>query len=573
MDAHAHAAATAIAAATVDGHLHDRRAERDPRRARVLFGATVAAFLVYAAVFIYRTSFVVDGERYFSLFDDAMVSMRYARNLAGGYGLVWNPGAEPVEGYTNPLWVLFMTVLHWLPLPQSKVSLAVQTTAALLLAINLACVRRVALAVAGGSAVVAWGAVALTASYLPINFWSLQGMEVSLLVLLMTACAVLAIRCLDTGAFHRSLYVLLGMGTLVRPDMVVPLLAFASFLFLADSANRRRHAFWGALVLLLVVAAQTAFRIAYYGDVLPNTYYLKMTGVPLDVRITRGIYVLLQFVWNASPLLFLLAGAMALRRDRRIWLLLWLLAAQAAYSVYVGGDAWEYWGGSNRYISIAMPALFVLLSYALYLLVSAFAGALRGGNPAVRTLVPVRTSGLFAVSLAYAAVCLNSIHGVGALAEAALVRPVLHTGRGAGNQRDVSQALLLRRATTPDASIAVMRAGTIPYFSGRPAVDLLGKNDAHVARGPVAAAASVSFRDFRPGHMKFDFAHSIGELQPDVIVQLRRRTALAKPYLDGYRDLLVDGNCIWVRLGSPRILWNRLEAARGCPEEEPPIDD
>ena len=572
MDARRHAAATATSTATIDGSTRDGADERDLRLARVLFGATVAAFLVYAAVFIYRTSFVVDGERYFSLFDDAMVSMRYARNLAEGYGLVWNPGAEPVEGYTNPLWVLFMSVLHWLPLPQSKVSLAVQMTAALLLAVNLACVRRAALAVSGGSAAVAWGAVAITASYLPINFWSLQGMEVSVLVLLMTACVVLAMQCLDTGAFHRSLYVLLGMGTLVRPDMVVPLLAFASFLFLADPVNRRRHAFWGAVVLLLVVAAQTAFRMAYYGDVLPNTYYLKMTGVPLDVRITRGIYVLLQFVWNANPLLFLLAGALALRRDRRIWLLIWILVAQLAYSVYVGGDAWEYWGGSNRYISIAMPALFVLVSYALYLLASAFAGVVRSGHPAVRTLAPAWTSGLFAVSLVYAAVCLNSIHGVGALAEAALVRPVLHTGSGAGNQRDVSQALLLRRATAPDASIAVMRAGTIPYFSERPAVDLLGKNDTHVAHGPVAVAA-VSFRDFRPGHMKFDFAHSIGELQPDVIVQLRRRTALAQPYLDGYRDFLLDGNCIWVRLGSPRILWNRLAAVQGCPEEEPPIDD
>jgi hypothetical protein len=277
-------------------------------------------------------------------------------------------------------------------------------------------------------------------------------------------------------------------------------------------------------------------------------------------------------VWNANPLLFLLAGALALRRDRRIWLLIWILAAQLAYSVYVGGDAWEYWGGSNRYISIAMPALFVLVSYALYLLASAFAGVVRSGHPAVRTLAPAWTSGLFAVSLVYAAVCLNSIHGVGALAEAALVRPVLHTGSGAGNQRDVSQALLLRRATAPDASIAVMRAGTIPYFSERPAVDLLGKNDPHVAHGPVAVAA-VSFRDFRPGHMKFDFAHSIGELQPDVIVQLRRRTALAQPYLDGYRELLLDGNCIWVRLGSPRILWHRLAAVQGCPEEEPPTDD
>lgn len=31
-----------------------------------------------------------------------MISMRYAHNLAGGYGLVWNPD-ERVEGSSNPL--------------------------------------------------------------------------------------------------------------------------------------------------------------------------------------------------------------------------------------------------------------------------------------------------------------------------------------------------------------------------------------------------------------------------------------------------------------------------------------
>jgi hypothetical protein len=45
---------------------------------------------------IYRTSFVVEGERYFSLFDDAMISRRYASHLAGGHGLVWNPSDDGV---------------------------------------------------------------------------------------------------------------------------------------------------------------------------------------------------------------------------------------------------------------------------------------------------------------------------------------------------------------------------------------------------------------------------------------------------------------------------------------------
>jgi hypothetical protein len=528
-----------------------------PGADRLILVSAVGAFLLYAALFIYRTSFVVDGERYFSLFDDAMVSMRYAKNLAEGHGLVWNPG-ERVEGYTNPLWVVYMALIHLFPLPPSKTSLVVQITAAVCLAVNLYFVRRLALAVSNGSSMVALGALALTASYLPINNWSLQGMEVGALVLLVTVCASLAIAMTETGTFRPALYVLLGFGTLLRPDMVVPFAAFLSFLLIADPANRRNHLAWGALVLGIMVGAQTAFRFWYYGDILPNTYYLKMTGVPLAVRMGRGAYVLLQFVWNANPLLFLLVGAVALRRDSRIRLLFWLFTTQVAYSVWVGGDAWEYWGGSNRYISIVMPLFFVLLSCALYRGAEALLHVVGSGIPAA---IPARTRAVaFAAGLAYSVLVLNSLRGTESLAEALLIRPPLHAGEGGQNQQEVRESLLLRRATAPDARLAVFRAGTIPYFTGRYSIDMLGKTDAHVARAAAAAVTdSDAFLGFRPGHVKWDYAYSVGRQQPDVILHMySARADLAGRHLQGYDDAMLEGRCAYVRRASPRIVWDEL---------------
>jgi hypothetical protein len=43
--------------------------------------------------------------------DDAYITFRYARNLAGGLGLVYTPG-ESVLGTTAPLWALFLGALH-----------------------------------------------------------------------------------------------------------------------------------------------------------------------------------------------------------------------------------------------------------------------------------------------------------------------------------------------------------------------------------------------------------------------------------------------------------------------------
>ncbi len=59
----------------------------------------LVAYALYAAAFIWRTSVYVPqssynphGQRYFTLFDDMMISMRYAKHLAQGHGFVCNIG-------------------------------------------------------------------------------------------------------------------------------------------------------------------------------------------------------------------------------------------------------------------------------------------------------------------------------------------------------------------------------------------------------------------------------------------------------------------------------------------------
>ena len=61
-----------------------------------LFILLLLIIAVYMGVYIYQTSFISNGTRYFVLFDDAMISMRFAKNFAEGYGLVWNPGETPI---------------------------------------------------------------------------------------------------------------------------------------------------------------------------------------------------------------------------------------------------------------------------------------------------------------------------------------------------------------------------------------------------------------------------------------------------------------------------------------------
>lgn len=336
-----------------------------------IFRTIVILYLAYAGLFIWRSSFVVDGTRHFTLFDDAMISMRYAENLArplpgNESELAFNPGGERVEGFTNPLWVLYMSLIHLLPVSKPLISLFVQISGALLLLANLFFVRRLAVSAAGREDASSHAAVIFTAFYLPLNYWGLMGTETGLLALITTAAALMAVVALREKRFRFRIFILLGIGTFVRLDYAVIYLAFMTFLIAASPGNRVKYLLSAGFILLLFIASQTAFRAVYYGEYLPNTYYLKMTGFPILLRLSRGLYVMCDLAWRMSFMVFLLPLAVLLfRRDKSVLLLISVSAAQALYSVYAGGDAWEWWGGSNRFLSVVVPLVFVLAALSV----------------------------------------------------------------------------------------------------------------------------------------------------------------------------------------------------------------
>jgi hypothetical protein len=137
--------------------------------------------LLFLMSFVWRAGFDTPSGRQFTLFDDAMISMTYARTLAETGEWVWFPGADRVQGITNPLWTLYMTILHMVRLEGSSAALAVSLTGIVLLLGSAVLVSRlvrrglngwqwafVASAIAGGSVPFLY----------PLSYWTLRGMEV-----------------------------------------------------------------------------------------------------------------------------------------------------------------------------------------------------------------------------------------------------------------------------------------------------------------------------------------------------------------------------------------------------------
>jgi hypothetical protein len=512
-------------------------------------------YLIYAGIYIYQTSFISDDIRYFVLFDDAMISMRYAKNLADGYGLVWNPGEVPIEGYTNPLWVIFMAFFHIFPIASPKISLTIQISGALFLLTNLIFVKKITETITKKQ-IVPLVAMILAAFYTPLNNWGLQGMEVSALVLLLSAAIWKLINDLRVDKFTPWPYLILGLSTFVRIDMAVSYLVLLGFSVIFIPKYRRQHFIWGLGLLILTTATQTLFRLWYYGDPLPNTYYLKMNGINLIQRGKRGIYVLYKFLWDMNWTLFILPFFfLTIRRDRQTTLLMLVILGQLAYSVYVGGDAWEHKGGANRYIAIAIPLFFILFAHTLDMIIQAVSHSFKMGKLPFSTKL-LSNIVLVAISLVSLANFNFIQQDFRYLERWLLLRPPIFIE---ANKEAVRISQAVKKVTTLQAKIAVVTAGAIPYFTERPALDLLGKNDPYIAHLPNHAASSLE--DVRPGHMKWDYDYSIGELKPDMILQLWGDKEIAYDYIEKYYTVVeVDGMLFSARSDSENILWNRVDA-------------
>jgi len=504
-----------------------------PRSHRLLLGA---------ALLLVLTGLLLHASVYAFLTDDAFISFRYAVNLAQGHGLVFNPGYERVEGYTNFLWVLLLAGAN------RVVGLAPEDVAnPLLLVFTIVLwglVARTALEARDEGepwwpALTAPALLALTRSF---AVWSTSGLETRLFELLVVAGVFRLLtetrtlsRAGAQGFTARAPFpwsgTLFALATLTRPDGAL----VAGCALLAAWATLRpvwrlvwRTGVAQGLLFAGPVFAHTLWRRSYYGEWLPNTYHAKVGGLTWwDMGgAYLGTFVLEYGVFLWPPLLAFALLRHIRRGTSRIPLLYAaVVVPHALYVARIGGDHFEY-----RPIGLYLPFVFLLMG-----------DGVREARERVQRLGPRARTAWGGGAAAYAALLLVGLTWIpwqshrqfpavfvpgfpgvqaGSAREARYLRPeddvimrwpgfrawgeahrrLLRTTtvRLAGIRAEEHRLFLAEAEETgstlrwlvdqqvlpADTYIATSAAGVIPYRSGLRTLDRLGLTDREVARTP-----------------------------------------------------------------------------------------
>ena len=560
----------------------------------------LALWLVFAVDFIVRTSHVsIDGVRYFTVFDDGMIAMRYAKNLVQHHALVWNLG-DRVEGFTDPLWTLIMAGAIWL-FGVHLAPLAIQILGALVCMALFILFFRLGVRTEAGFVGTLVSVLFLMLSY-PLSFWGLAGMEACAISLIYAVVLALQYSFENRRRGNPLLWhaLLIATAYFLRPDGWLAIVPFFAACWI-DSVKTKKYrlALVAVLLPLLVVVALQVARVAYYGEWVPNTYVLKVQGYSLALRLKNGLaYLTPFFQQNLVPL-----GLVALSLVSKKRVAFQNLAAVSiilAYQLYVGGDPWSYWRQILPVYVAASFSVLLLFEHLNTLGRQKRDDALRFSRPATAlllflALLPAAlyeyvylTNGSIdstprrPLVTAYfiAAVLLVTLLGTDRLpvfvrsksptffnlAKVLIVIVVAYSlllgnlvfkddfGRRAPATFDrqaclIDKAVLANRLFGPGKTHHVIFAGTYPYYVEGTMIDALGKSDWAIARYPVDEKVSWGGMSGVPGHAKYNFRDSILQRKPDIVVERAAwgRQDVSPDMRDSYALIKSDGVSLCVR--------------------------
>jgi hypothetical protein len=441
------------------------------------------------------------------LIDDAGISFAYARNLAAGAGLTSQPSAAPVEGFSNPAWTLTLSALYRVVDVREPGTLKLL---AFLLVVPVFVVIWRDMAEARPRIVVAT-ALGVLAACSPFVIWTISGLENALLACLVVASCGLArdhaVRLEPAGRLDALAGALAALAALARPDAILyaPLYpATVAVVCVAAGRYRDLARRWLAMAagFAPIFFGYLTFRVAFFGEWVPNTFYAKGRPSITGLLAPRKFLELAEsafgdFMWPALIVGAVYVALLLVRRrlSRRTGVLVGYTGVAAAAYLMMPLD----WMGEHRFATAFFPLAYWLVAD---LVATAWPGA---GWPRSR----MAALGAAVVTLLFAAQAATIFAARSRVFAANPPVPLEDTRRIGGRgfnrlaeQLDIDHPSLL----TPDLGGVLLESRLRVY-------DLAGLCDTVIARaqgsdGDIAALHRYVFETTRP-----TFIHTSGSFQ------------------------------------------------------------
>jgi hypothetical protein len=253
-----------------------------------LVPTVIAALMAYYLLVCRRTV----GELGFPL-DDSWIHVRFAQNLAHGYGFSFNPG-QLTSSTTGPLWTLVLALGYGLTGEYLWTAAVLNGLFCWATALTAAALARTFVPNHAFGAAVAL-VVAVT---VPLPWFALSGMEPPLYMWLTVLALLFHVRYRKTRGLKALLPTLLfGLAVYARPELLL-LFPLALLDRLLIGSIEKRATPWAAawvkyvalhaVVFGAIVAPFFAYNLAITGRPLPSSYYIKAMNFGIAWAVAIG---------------------------------------------------------------------------------------------------------------------------------------------------------------------------------------------------------------------------------------------------------------------------------------------
>lgn len=471
--------------------------------------------LIFIALILFILTLLTSSYFWGWSIDDPWITYRYVQNLTNGNGLVFNIG-ERLESYTSLTMILILSLYKLIgfepDLPCRIIGILSSSLIPLLMLIFSTMFfnkQPIIILILGALLYAINPSAAL---------WAVGGLETSLYALLMLGILFLFLReeekifIKDVGQENspqtsdkaipiiRWSFLLMFITSLTRIEGPLTFIAIICYIILKCILNKKlylKEYITGILLFIIPYSIYTFWRWSYFGDLLPNTFYAKVTGPKKEQFIsglkycynffnTNGgyVYILLVFYLVLTLILIIkrisasynnnvildkqkIKNGDSLNNIERFRLVLFMiLFYNLFFIIYSGGD----WMPLYRFFVHFLPILLLGIQDSVFIIYEIF-----NANPINKKFRKIIFSLLIIIFV-------FSIGTQTLLNYQNTYEIVERTKMGTYHQQYFEVGNFLKHSALPDSVLAAEEAGIIPYVSRLRFIDIMGLVDKHIAR-------------------------------------------------------------------------------------------